>query len=76
MGELHLAVGVLLAFDIDFNLVADFEILVVAQFGGVDDAVGFETDVEDHLAVVDGDHLAGDDVALFNGLEGLGVGIL
>ena len=76
MRELHLTVGIFLAFDIDFHFVADLEVAVVAEFGSVDDAVGLEADVEDHFAVVDGDHLAGDDVTLLDGLEGLGIGFL
>ena len=75
MGKLHLAVGVFLAFHVNFNFVTDFEVAVVAQFGCVDDTVGLESDVENYLAVVDGHHLAGDHIALLNGFEGFGVSI-
>ena len=76
MRKLHLAVGILLAFHVNLDFVADLEVFVVAQFGGVDDAVGLEADVEDHFAVVDGNHLARDDITLLDGLERLGVGFL
>ena len=55
VGEKQLAVGVFLALDVDFNLVAHFEIGVVAQFGGGDDTVALESDVDNGLTVADAD---------------------
>ncbi len=76
VGELELAVGIFLAFHVDFDFVADLEIGVVTKFGSVDDAVGLETDVDNHLAGVDGDNFTHDNGVLVDRLEGLGVKIL
>ena len=75
MGKLHLAVGIFLAFNVNLDFVTDLEVVVVAEFGSVDDAVGLEADVDNHLAVVDGNHLTSDHIALLERLERLGVNI-
>ena len=69
MGELELAVGVFLAFHVNFDLVTDFEVGVVTKFGSVDHTVGFEADVDHHLAAADGDDLTHDNGVLINGFE-------
>ena len=73
VGELELAVGVFLAFHIDFDFVADLEVGIVTKLGGVDDTVGLEADVDHDFAGVDGNDLTHNDGVFVNGLEGLAV---
>ena len=73
MGELELAVGIFLVFNVNFNFVTDLEVGVVAKFGSGDDAVGFEADVHDHFARVDGNDGSHNHSLFVNGLERLGV---
>ena len=69
MGKLHLAVGIFLAFNVNLDFVTDFEVVVVAEFGSVDDTVGFEADVQDNFAVIDRHHFTLDHIVLFDGFE-------
>ncbi len=76
VAEHQLAVAVLLALDIDLNLVAGLQVGVVAQFAGGDDAVALGSHVHHGLAVVDGDDGALDDILLREGVEALLVGVI
>ena len=72
----ELTVAVLLALDIDLNLVAGLQVGVVAQFAGGDDAVALGSHVHHGLAVVDGDDGTLDDILLGEGVEALLIGVI
>ena len=76
VAELQLAVGVLLAVDIDLDLVAHLQVGVVAHLGGGDDTVALGADVHHHFAVGDGHDGAFDDVLFGERVERLVVGVV
>ena len=76
VAEHQLAVGVLLALDVDFNLVASLEVGVVAHLADGDDAVALGSDVDDDLAVSDGHDGTLDDFLLGESVEALLVGVV
>ena len=71
VGEKQLTVGVFLTLDIDLNLVTDFEIGIVTQFGSGDDTVALESDVDNGLTVADADDSTLNYLLLGEGFEGL-----
>ena len=52
------------------------EVVADRELSGRDDSFGLEADVEEHLVLVDLDHLAGDDVAVLEGDDRLVDGVL
>ena len=76
VAEHQLAVGVLLALDIDLNLVASLQVGIVANLADGDDAVALGTDVDDHLAVGDGHDGTLDDFLLGKSIEALLIGVV
>ena len=75
MGEHKLALLVFCVLDIDFHLVADFEVGVVAEFRGSDDALALATDGDNNFALVDCCYFSFDNFTLDNLGEGLVVGL-
>ena len=76
MAEHQLAVGVLLALDIDLNLVAGLQVGVVTHLGHGDDTVALGADVDDDLAVGNGHDSTLDDFLLGEGVETLLVSVV
>ena len=52
------------------HLVARIDRLADRELGRGDDALGLVADVDEHLVVVDADDVAGDDIALLEGVDG------
>jgi len=69
--EQQLALFVFGAFHVHFHHIPYFEVGIVPEFIHADNTFGFESDVDDHLALVHGDHLAVNNLVFDNGREGL-----
>ena len=76
MAEHQLAVGILLALDVDLDLVAGLQVGIVAHLGGGDDTVALGADVHNDFAVVDGDDGTLDDFLLGERVEALLVSVV
>ena len=66
----QLAFFVFLIFDVDFYLVADFQVGIVTELADGDDAVGLVADVDDYLAFVDADDGSLDNLVFVHLVEG------
>ena len=67
---------VLSGFNINFHLVADFQIGVVAEFRGGNDSVALVTNVHDYFLLVDVGHSAINDLVVGHLVEGFVVSVL
>ena len=74
MAEHQLAVRILLALDVDLDFVAGLQVGIVTKLTGGDDTVALGSDVDDGLAVVDGNDGALDHLLLGEGVERFFVG--
>ena len=73
--EHELALLVFCVLHIDFHLVADFEVGIVAEFRGSDDALALATDGDNNFALVDCRYLSFDNFTLYDLAEGLVVSL-
>ena len=72
----QLTLLVLLVLDIDFHLVANLQVGVVAELRSGDDTIALVADVDYHLFLIDGDDSTLDHLVLLDLVESLVVGLL
>ena len=76
MRENELTLLVLLVLNIDFHLVANLQVGIVAELRGGDDAIALVTDVDNNLFLVDRDNGTLYNLMLLNLVESLVVSLL
>ena len=74
--EHQLAIGILLALDIDLNLVAGLQVGVVAHLADGDDTVALGSHIDDHFALGDGDDGTFDNFLLGERVKALVIGLV
>ncbi len=68
--QYELTLLVLLALDVDFYLVAYLQVRIVTELGGRNDTVRLVADINNYLALVDGDNRTFYDFIVLDGIQG------